>query len=134
MRSHFHQRAIFASARLALIAIGQDVLALRRVLGHETPFHPRRKSCAAAPAQPPIKFDVVVFKRCAEIDIPRKDVIAPPGGDSIANHCQTVTHFLEVAYGSTGAPYLLKGEPAWVDTEAYDFQAKVAPEDVFADF
>jgi uncharacterized protein (TIGR03435 family) len=94
----------------------------------QTPATPASPS--AAPAQPPIKFDVVVFKRCAEIDIPRKDVIAPPGGDSIANHCQTVTHFLEVAYGSTGAPYLLKGEPAWVDTEAYDFQAKVAPEDV----
>ena len=83
----------------------------------------------AAPT-PPIKFDVVTFKLCEEIDRYHPDVIAPPGGDSIANHCQTVTHFLELAFGSTGAPYLLKGEPSWVDTEAYDFQAKVAPEDL----
>jgi uncharacterized protein (TIGR03435 family) len=83
-----------------------------------------------APGSPTIKFDVVVFKRCEEIDRPHPDVIAPSTGDSISNHCQTVTHFLELAFGSTGAPYLLKGEPSWVDTEAYDFQAKVAPEDL----
>ena len=82
---------------------------------------------APAAPTPPIKFDVVTFKLCEEIDRYHPDVIAPPGGDSIANHCQTVTHFLELAFGSTGAPYLLKGEPSWVDTEAYDFQAKVAP-------
>jgi uncharacterized protein (TIGR03435 family) len=111
-------------------------LILAALLACSCPIPALSQQPAAPPASsvptPSIKFDVVTFKRCEEIDRSHPDVIAPPGGDSISNHCQTVTHFLELAFGSTGAPYELKGEPAWVDTEAYDFQAKVAPEDLAA--
>jgi uncharacterized protein (TIGR03435 family) len=78
---------------------------------------------------PTIKFDVVDFKRCQAIDIPNKNTIMT--GDSIGKRCQTVKTLLDVAYGG-GSTYLLKGEPAWVDTDAYNFLAKVAPEDVAA--
>jgi uncharacterized protein (TIGR03435 family) len=78
---------------------------------------------------PTIKFDVVDFKRCQEIDIPNKNTIIT--GDSIGKRCQTVKTLLDVAYGG-GTTYQFKGEPAWVDTDAYNFQAKVAPEDVAA--
>ena len=36
---------------------------------------------------------------------------------------------LDYAYGFAGS-YKLKGEPEWVDTDAWEFVAKVAPEDV----
>ena len=78
---------------------------------------------------PTIKFDVVDFKRCQAIDIPNKNTIMT--GDSIGKRCQTVKTLLDVAYGG-GPTYLLKGEPDWVDTDAYNFLAKVAPEDVTA--
>jgi len=52
-------------------------------------------------------------------------------GDSIGKRCQTVKTLLDVAYGG-GSTYLVKGEPDWVDTDAYNFMAKVAPEDVAA--
>ncbi len=44
-------QVILAGARLALVAIHQNVLRLGRLLGHERPLHPRRKACAAATAQ-----------------------------------------------------------------------------------
>lgn len=84
---------------------------------------------ASNAAPQPIKFDIVSFKRCETIDLVHKNTIIPPGGDSIGRHCQSVAANFDFAYGAE-APYLLKGEPAWVDTDAYDFLAKVAPEDV----
>jgi uncharacterized protein (TIGR03435 family) len=72
---------------------------------------------------------VVDFKRCQAIDIPNKNTIMT--GDSIGKRCQTVKTLLDVAFAG-GSTYLLKGEPAWVDTDAYNFLAKVAPEDVAA--
>jgi uncharacterized protein (TIGR03435 family) len=93
---------------------------------------PSGKPAAAAPlapTPPTIKFDVVDFKRCQAIDIPNKNTIMT--GDSIGKRCQTVKTLLDVAYGG-GSTYLVKGEPDWVDTDAYNFMAKVAPEDVAA--
>ena len=93
---------------------------------------PSGKPAAAAPlapTPPTIKFDVVDFKRCQAIDIPNKNTIMT--GDSIGKRCQTVKTLLDVAYGG-GSTYLVKGEPDWVDTDAYNFLGKVAPEDVAA--
>jgi uncharacterized protein (TIGR03435 family) len=80
-----------------------------------------------APAPPSIKFDVVAFKPCERIDLVHKNNII--AGDSITKHCQSILSLLSYAYGGDN-PYLVKGEPEWVDTDAYDFQAKVAHEDV----
>jgi uncharacterized protein (TIGR03435 family) len=44
-------------------------------------------------------------------------------------HCQPIYHLIEFAYDG-GAPYLVKGEPDWIHSETYAFQAKVAPEDI----
>jgi len=83
----------------------------------------------SAATAPSIKFDVVYFKRCERIDLTHKQVSIPVGGDSLGEQCQPIRSLFDVAYGSN-FPYLVKGEPAWVDTDAYDFQAKVAPEDI----
>jgi uncharacterized protein (TIGR03435 family) len=80
-----------------------------------------------APAPPSIKFDVVVFKPCERIDLVNKNTIN--GGDSLGRHCQSMLALFDYAYGGNGS-YQVKGEPEWVDTEPWDFQAKVAPEDV----
>jgi uncharacterized protein (TIGR03435 family) len=81
---------------------------------------------ATLPAPPSIKFDVVSFKRCDAIGGPKNTVTT---GDSIARHCQPMNALFDYAYGFNGA-YKVKGEPEWVDTEAWEFLAKVAPEDV----
>jgi uncharacterized protein (TIGR03435 family) len=81
---------------------------------------------ATGPAPPTIKFDVVVLKRCAPDDVAGYNTIGT--GDSMERHCQTIKTLLNMAYGG-GSTFLVKGEPDWVDTDPYDFVAKVAPED-----
>ena len=51
VRHHFHQRAVLAGARLALVGIAQNVFRFGGFLGNETPLHAGGKSRAAAPAQ-----------------------------------------------------------------------------------
>jgi uncharacterized protein (TIGR03435 family) len=86
-------------------------------------------TAAAVPTviQPTIKFDVVVLKPCAPGNYGITRTIAT--GDSWMKHCQPIKSLLDIAYGG-GSTYLIKGEPEWVDSDPYDFQAKVAPEDV----
>ena len=79
------------------------------------------------PTPPTIKFDVVFLKRCAPGDLAAYNTIST--GDSWQRHCRPIRGLLDLAYGG-GPTYLLKGEPDWVDTDPYDFVAKVAPEDV----
>lgn len=79
------------------------------------------------PTGPTIKFDVVYLKLCAADNYGTGRTIAT--GDSWQRHCQPIKGLLDLAYGG-GSAYLVKGEPEWVDTDRYDFVAKVAPEDV----
>jgi uncharacterized protein (TIGR03435 family) len=85
---------------------------------------------APAAAAPPIKFDVVSFRKCDQIDQNHKATILPPNGDSIARHCQSMLALLDFAYSSGTTPYIVKGGPAWAFADGYDFQAKVAAADV----
>jgi bla regulator protein BlaR1 len=84
-----------------------------------------------AQAPPSIKFDVVSFKPCEALDWHGKVTDIPTGGDYVARRCQPLTGLINFAFSDLG-PYQLKNEPEWVDTEPYDFLAKVAPEDVAA--
>jgi uncharacterized protein (TIGR03435 family) len=81
----------------------------------------------AEPTSPTIKFDVVYLKRCAADNHGTTRTIAT--GDSWQKHCQPIKTLLDLAYGG-GSTYRVKGEPDWVDSDPYDFQAKVASEDV----
>lgn len=90
--------------------------------------NPAFSAPAGAEAEvPSIKFDVVSFRHCERLDLNRKGTIL--GGDSIGRHCQSMLALFDYAYGFAG-PYQVKGEPQWVDTEPWDFQAKIAPGDV----
>jgi uncharacterized protein (TIGR03435 family) len=70
---------------------------------------------------------VFYLKRCAPNEYGSRNTIST--GDSWQRHCQPIKTLLDLAYGG-GSTYLVKGEPDWVDSDLYDFQAKVAPEDV----
>lgn len=78
---------------------------------------------------PDIHFDVVSFARCNTLGSTRIDL--PLDGDYVAYHCQPVFRIIYFAYeGSTAGTLTLGGYPAWVETDLYNFEAKVAPEDV----
>ena len=51
MGVHLHQRAVFACARLGFVRVADDVLGLRRILGHKGPLHAGRETRPATPAQ-----------------------------------------------------------------------------------
>ncbi len=77
--------------------------------------------------QPQIHFDGVSFKRCAGVGSSEVDL--PTNGDYVAYHCQPVSRIIYFAY--TGATaFNLSGYPSWVETDLYDFEAKVAEEDI----
>lgn len=85
---------------------------------------------ARTPNLKPITFDVVSFRKSQRQGSGRE---FPTDGDFIAYHGSTVDSLLQFAYGGIkgGSGYfLISGEPDWVKTEFYEFQAKVAPEDV----
>ena len=52
VRIMLENQPVFAGAGLALVAVAQNILGLRRLLGHERPLHPGGEAGAAASAQP----------------------------------------------------------------------------------
>lgn len=79
--------------------------------------------------QPQIHFDMVSFKRCAGVGSSEVDL--PKDGDYVAYHCQPVFRIIYFAYtGATPSNFNLSGYPSWVETDLYDFEAKVAEEDI----
>jgi len=87
-------------------------------------------TAARTPNLKPITFDVISFRKAEQQGRGRE---FPANGDFIAYHGSTVHDLLLFAYGgikSSNGFFLISGEPDWVKTEYYEFQAKVAPEDV----
>jgi uncharacterized protein (TIGR03435 family) len=81
---------------------------------------------------PSIKFDIISFKRCSDDTAGRGSRSQPTDADFIAFHCQSVHNIIYFAYTTADHPFLLSGQPDWVETDRYDLQAKVAAEDVEA--
>jgi uncharacterized protein (TIGR03435 family) len=79
---------------------------------------------------PSVKFDIISLKRCE--DGMRGPGRPENGGDSLAFHCQPIQQLIYYAYLTAEHPFLMSGEPGWVDTDPYEFVGKVAPEDVAA--
>jgi uncharacterized protein (TIGR03435 family) len=76
----------------------------------------------------PIKFDTVSFKACKE-GVSSARLTLPLDGDLIEYECQPVYRLLFFSF-SGPHPFMITGEPGWVDTDGYTFQAKVAAADV----
>lgn len=87
------------------------------------------KVYARTPGLKPITFDVVLFRKSLQQGSGRE---MPVNGDFIAYHGSTIDDLLHFAYGGLNNQgyMLISGEPEWAKTEYYEFQAKVAPEDV----
>jgi len=80
-------------------------------------------------AVPAIHFDAVSFTPCSTEGSNKVDL--PMDGDYVAYHCQSVFRIIFFAYtGSPGFKFSLGGCPPWVETDLYNFEAKVAPDDV----
>lgn len=80
----------------------------------------------SAPTRP-IEFDVAVFRRSGEKSV-RSLEITPDGFNMGARPFHDLIRYA-FAQGRGGA-YRISGQPAWVETDLYDIQAKVAPEDI----
>ena len=80
-------------------------------------------------ALPAIKFDVVSFRPCKDDERGSGTVVLPLDGDLIAYKCQPIGRIIYFAYSGQHS-FVMTGEPDWVDTVRYNFQAKVAPEDI----
>jgi uncharacterized protein (TIGR03435 family) len=81
---------------------------------------------------PQIHFDSASFQRCNG-GVASSKVDLPLDGDTVAYHCQSVFQIIYFAYtGVTATKLTLGGYPAWVETDLYNFEAKVAPDDVAA--
>ena len=76
---------------------------------------------------PSIKFDKVTFKPCKGGLNPNTRTIGT--ADSWGRHCEPISAVITLGYTQHGR-FHLSGLPDWADTEPYDFQAKVAPQDV----
>jgi uncharacterized protein (TIGR03435 family) len=74
----------------------------------------------------PLTFDIVSFRRAQTPGNSRID--APETGDFIAYHGQPLSRVIYFAYLAIGPKVI--GGPGWLDSDLYDFQAKVAAEDV----
>ena len=97
----------------------------------------------ATPAPPPpphIHFDVVSWKRCDPNAVKGSNrVDLPVDSDFVAYHCQSIYRIIYFAFSGPApvalagsAPFHLSGHPSWVDDDLYEFQAKVAPDDIAA--
>ncbi len=87
-------------------------------------------TAARTPNLKPITFDVISFRKSERPGTGRE---FPADGDFIAYHGSTDRQSSPVRvrrYQSGNGYFLISGEPDWVKTEYYEFQAKVAPEDV----
>jgi len=91
------------------------------------PATPAQVASATSPP-PTVKFDVVSFKHCDGIS-GNRNTEDPPDGDFIARHCQSIHALIDFAFAELGT-HQLKNQPGWVDTEGFEFSAKVAPGDV----
>jgi uncharacterized protein (TIGR03435 family) len=86
----------------------------------------------AAGTPPQIHFESASFQRCNG-GVASTKVDLPVNGDSIAYHCQPIFRILYSTYsGMTAFKLTLAGYPEWVETDLYNFEARVAPEDVAA--
>jgi uncharacterized protein (TIGR03435 family) len=80
---------------------------------------------------PNIHFDIVAFKPCPPDKQGNGKVDLPLDGDSIAYHCELISRLVYFAYSGLVKIDDFNGDyPAWVDTDRYEFIAKVAPQDV----
>jgi uncharacterized protein (TIGR03435 family) len=79
---------------------------------------------AQSQSSPPLAFEVASVKPNKSGAIRAPSMILPGGRFTATNN--TLRALILNAYGISASPYLLSGGPAWIDSEAYDVDAKAA--------
>ena len=81
---------------------------------------------------PPIEFDVATFK-LNKTGAYETSMSIPVGGDGFTAGNRPIHDLIRYAFAKgRGGTYRISGQPAWVDEDRYDVQAKVAPEKLAA--
>jgi uncharacterized protein (TIGR03435 family) len=120
-----HPLPVLASIVLALVAVASTARA--QPPGDTPP--PPAKPTLSAPTKP-IEFDIATFK-IDKSNPPKTWITIPPGGDGFAMQNRPFHDLIRFAFAKgRGGAYRISGQPAWVDSDLYDIQAKVAPEDI----
>ena len=83
---------------------------------------------AQTPDLKPIEFAVVSFRRTERMGPSRVDL--PAEGDFIAYHGVPMERLILFAHIAKKGYVSIVDEPDWAKTELYEFEAKVAPEDI----
>jgi uncharacterized protein (TIGR03435 family) len=84
---------------------------------------------ADAPTRP-VEFDVATF-RLSKSNGPMPYIQIPVGGDGFIALNRPIRDLIRYAFAKgRGGSFRMSGEPAWVDDDRYDIQAKVAVEDL----
>lgn len=93
----------------------------------DTPNTPPAKPELLSAPTKPIDFDVALFRRSGEKSV-RALNFTP---DGLLMGARPFHDLIRFAFAKgRGAAYRISGQPSWVDTDLYDIQAKVAPEDI----
>jgi uncharacterized protein (TIGR03435 family) len=128
--------ALPSNSRLAALALFFAFCAPATAQPPSAPLQSADKANAVSPvaldAVPAdIHFDVVSFKRCPPDKEGNGKVDQPLDGDYLAYHCEPLSRIVRFAYGGLVKINDFDGDyPEWVETDHYEFIAKVAPRDI----
>jgi uncharacterized protein (TIGR03435 family) len=132
MANRLPYRSTLPALRRLALAIATTLAPV--ALAQQPPDPPAAPPTPSAPTLSapthPIDFDLAVFK----LHDPRQPaptvLLMPVGGDSLTVGNRPIHDLIRYAFAHTrGGSYRISGQPAWVDDDRYDIQAKVAPED-----
>ena len=122
--THLLRRSLFL-ATAALVALSASPLP-----GQSAP--PDATSESTALAAKPIEWDIAVFKLNKE-GVPPPALSMPVGGDGLVMKNRPMRDLIRYAYNiSSGISLHFSNQPAWIDTDHWDVQAKVADTDLAA--
>jgi uncharacterized protein (TIGR03435 family) len=123
--THPLRRSLFL-ATAALVALSASPLV------SQSAASPDATSEAAALAAKPIEWDIAVFKLNKE-GVPPPALSMPVGGDGLVMKNRPMRDLIRYAYNISSGPSLhFSNQPAWIDTDRWDVQAKVADTDLAA--
>ena len=123
--------------RIALLLLAFPIA---RTLAQPPPPPPSQPEPRADPAVQPtvdpasipqIEFDVATFKLHKPGDEEPPSLQIPIGGDGFVAHNRPIHDLIRYAFAKgRGGTYRMTNQPDWVDSDRYDIQAKIAPEDL----
>lgn len=121
------RRRCSAIASLAVVIFTASAVLSQPPAPAGSPSTPSANAESLPTPTKPIEFDVALFRRSGPKSV-RALVFTP---DGLIMGARPFHDLIRYAYAKgRGGAYRISGQPSWVDTDLYDIQAKVAPEDI----